>query len=213
MLYCLDAKNGELAWKFQASDQIRCFPTILDHYALIAGCDSALSMIDLDDQGKRVHKTPYDSPTGCSPAVLDGKVFFGTEGNTFYCIDPKEEKILWEYQAKKNASAFRSSAAVSKEAVIVGSRDKKLHALDPKTGNPLWTFTSKSRIDSSPVIVGDRVFFGSGDGRIYAVGLKKGDKNWEFEAGGSIVASPAVAQGRLVIGNHRGELFCFGEKK
>jgi outer membrane protein assembly factor BamB len=212
MLYCLDAENGRLAWKFEGGDQIRCFPTVLDHFAFVAGCDSTLSVIDLADGGKVAAKVPIESPTGCSPAILDGRVFFGTEGNVFLCVDPKEKKIVWRFEAEKHAAAFRSSAAVAKEAVVVGSRDKRVHALDPQTGKPLWSFAAKNRVDSSPVIVNRRVFVGSTDGRIYALDLKTGEKRWEYETGGAISASPAVAGGRLIIGNDQGDLFCFGAK-
>jgi outer membrane protein assembly factor BamB len=212
MLYCLDAKSGTLVWKFEGGDQIRCFPAVLDHYAFIAGCDAALSMIDLENRGRIVGKVPIDSPTMCTPAVMDGKIFVGTEGNVFFCIEPKEQKILWRFEAGKLANSYRSSAAVSKEAVIVGSRDKRLHALDPATGKPLWSFATRNRVDSSPVIVGSRVFVGSADGRIYGINIKTGAKVWQFEAGGAVVASPAVAEGRMVIGNNQGELFCFGAK-
>ena len=58
------------------------------------------------------------------------------------------------------------------EAVIVGSRDKQVHAFDPKTGRQLWTFATKGRVDSSPVVVGDRVYFGSADGRLYGLRVK-----------------------------------------
>jgi outer membrane protein assembly factor BamB len=213
MLYCLDAKTGDLIWKYEGGDQIRCFPTVLEHFAFIAGCDSALTMIDLDKSGEVVSQVKIDSPTGCSPAVMDGRVFFGTEGGTFFCVDPKEKKIVWQFEEEKHAQSFRSSAAVTKEIVIVGSRDKRLHALNPATGKPLWSFAAKKNIDSSPVIVGNRVFVGSTDGRVYGLNIKNGEKLWEFEAGGSVVGSPAVAGGRMVIGNNQGQLFCFGAKK
>ena len=212
MLYCLDAKSGTLVWKFEGGDQIRCFPTVLDHFAFIAGCDSALSMIDLENHGQLVDKVPLDSPTGCSPAVMGGHVFVGTEGGTFFCLDPKEKKLVWQFEDEKHAEAFRSSAAVTKDAVIVGSRDKQLHALNPQSGKPLWHFSTKNRVDSSPVVAGGRVFFGSADGRIYALNVRTGEKVWQYEAGGAVVASPAIAGGRMVIGNNQGELFCFGAK-
>jgi outer membrane protein assembly factor BamB len=86
-----------------------------------------------------------------------------------------------------------------------------VHALDAKSGSENWTFATKSGIDSSPVIVGERVFIGAGDGRLYGLNLTNGEKVFEYEAGGGgFSASPAVAEGRLVIGNNDGELFCFG---
>ena len=77
----------------------------------------------------------------------------------------------------------------------------------------LWQFTTRGRVDSSPVVVGGRVFFGSADGRLYAVDVASGKEVWKFEGGGSFTASPAVAAGRLVIGTDDGNLYCFGQEK
>jgi outer membrane protein assembly factor BamB len=211
-LYCLQAASGKLVWKFQSADQIRCFPTVVDNLGFVAGCDGQLHVIDLGD-GKGRGAVKIDSPTGASPAVLGGIVFVGTEGHTFFAIDPRRSTILWRYENAEHGQAFRSSAAVTAGAVIVGSRDKQVHAFDPKSGRQIWTFPTKSRVDSSPVVVGDRAYVGSADGRLYALSVKTGKPLWQFEAGGAIVASPAVAAGRLVIGNDSGSLYCFGAKR
>jgi outer membrane protein assembly factor BamB len=185
---------------------------VVDNLGFVAGCDGQLHAIDLA-QGKGQGAVKIDSPTGSSPAVMGGIVFVGTEGHTFFAIDPRRSKILWRYENAEHGAAFRSSAAVTAEAVIVGSRDKQVHAFDPKTGRQLWTFTTKGRVDSSPVVVGDRLYVGSADGRLYGLRVNTGKPFWQFEAGGEIVASPAVAAGRLIIGNDSGSLYCFGAKR
>jgi outer membrane protein assembly factor BamB len=210
-LYCLNAGSGKLAWKYQSQNQIRCFPTVVGDQGFVAGCDSRLHVIDLE-KGVEVGDVSIDSPTGTSPAVLEKTIFVGTEGHTFFAIDPRDRKVLWRREPVDRGAAFRSSAAVTPAAVIVGARDRRLHAFDPKTGKPLWSFTTKGRVDSSPVIVGDRVFFGSGDGRVYAADIKTGAERWRFTAGGAVVASPAVAEECLVIGNDVGQLYGFGRK-
>jgi outer membrane protein assembly factor BamB len=211
-LYCLDAASGELAWKFQSEDQIRCFPSIVDDRALIAGCDGRLHVIDLNS-GQELKAVDIQAPTGSAPAILGDTAYVGTEGNTFFAIDWQEGKIRWQYENPERAFPFRSSAAVSDRAVVVGSRDKLVHALDPKSGEALWTFATGGRVDGSPVIVGDRVFVGSADGRLFALDLESGETVWQFEAGGSILASPAVADSRLVIGTDDGAVYCFGAPK
>jgi outer membrane protein assembly factor BamB len=87
-----------------------------------------------------------------------------------------------------------------------------VHGLSPKDGSETWTFTTRARVDGSPVIVGDRVFVGSSDGRLYGLNRATGKEVWQYEAGGGFSSSPAVAAGRLVIGNDNGELLCFGAK-
>ena len=209
-LYCLNAADGVLVWKYTIEDQIRCFPTVVDNRAFVAGCDSKLHVIDLT-KGEKIASVEIDAPTGTSPAVQGDFVFFGTEGNTFFCINWRDARVLWTYQNAR-AQAYRSSAAVTGKAVVVGGRNKLVHALDPQDGRELWTFATKARVDGSPVVVGDRVYIGSGDGRVYGLELATGKKFWEYETGGRFSGSPAVANGRLLIGNEDGVLYCFGEK-
>src|SRR3972149_2082070 len=142
MLYCLDVASGQLVWKYESANQIRCFSSVLGNLCFVAGCDGLLHAIELGT-GKSAGEVNFNSPTGSSPAIMDGKIFVGTEGNEFFAIDPKQSKVLWRYQAKTHPAPFRSSAAVIPEAVIVGSRDKLVHALDPKKGWLLWSFAPK----------------------------------------------------------------------
>ena len=124
----------------------------------------------------------------------------------------KAAKVVWTYKAQRNAP-IRSSAAVSEDLVIFGSRDKLVTALRAKDGQKAWSFATRSRVDGSPVVVGERVFIGSADGRLYALDRETGHKLWDYEAGGRFTSSPAVARGKLVIGNEDGTLYCFGSKQ
>ena len=74
-----------------------------------------------------------------------------------------------------------------------------------------WTYTSRSRFEASPVVVGDRVFAGTMDGKIVALNLETGESDWEFVTGSEFVASPSVARERLIIGTTDGTLYCFGK--
>lgn len=210
-LYCLDAETGRLVWKYESADQIRSSPTIAGNQTFVAGCDGRLHIVDLNT-GKQTASVDLKGPTGCTPAVLDRAVYVGTEGRDFFAIDWTQAKVLWRYENPQRSAPIRSSAAVTPELVIFGSRDKQVHALDTKTGQARWSFTTRGQVDSSPVIVGSRVFIGSSDGRLYALDLATGRAVWQFEAGGSLLASPAAAGGRLVIGSDEGSLFCFGKK-
>ncbi len=155
-LYCLDAATGEKAWTYTIGDQIRCSPTVVEGRAFLAGCDAKLHIVDLD-KGEALATVEIDGPTGSTPAADDTSVYFGTEGSSFFCINWREAKIDWVLHSPRNMP-FRSSAALLPEIVIFGGRDKMVYALDPKKGTELWTFRTRSRVDSSPVIVGSRVF-------------------------------------------------------
>ncbi len=211
VLYCLNRDSGELAWKYESEDQIRCFPTAAGDRGFVAGCDGSLHVIDLTN-GKEVGTVDLEAPTGSTPAVWGELALVGTEGNVFFAVNWKQANVVWQYENPKRAFPFRSSAAVTDRIVVVGGRDKLVHAFETQTGQPLWRFSTKGRVDSSPVIVGRRVFVGSTDGRLYELDSTSGKELWRFEAGGSILASPAVAAGRLVIGTDDGDLYCFGKR-
>jgi outer membrane protein assembly factor BamB len=85
-----------------------------------------------------------------------------------------------------------------------------VHCLARSTGREVWTYLTRARVESSPLITGNRVFVGSNDGNLYELDLATGKKNWEFAAGSALSASPAASQGALVIGSEDGVLYCFG---
>ncbi len=100
------------------------------------------------------------------------------------------------------SDVVRNQSSPARFAGSLGDRRPRSHACTgfrPENGEELWTWGTKSSIDGSPVIVGDRVYVGGGDGRVYGLNLASGEKLWEYEAGGDFVGSPAVA-GRAVGG-------------
>jgi len=148
-----------------------------------------------------------------TPAAVGDRVYFGTEGSAFFCVDWRKAEVAWTFSDEDGGQPFRSCPAATKSQVVVGGRNKRVHALNPETGEELWRFAAKTRVDSSPVIVGNRVFAAAADGRLYALDLKSGKELWQYEAGGGFTGSPAVADGRLVIANDDGVVYCFGEKR
>ena len=59
--------------------------------------------------------------------------------------------------------------------------------IDRQTGKAAWTFTTRARVDSSPVVAGGRVYVGSNDGKLYVLDAASGKSVFEFEAGGPAV--------------------------
>lgn len=211
-LYCLNATTGQEAWKHATGDQVRCSPTVIEGRCFLAGCDGKLHVIDLD-HGKEIGAVEIGSPTGSTPAAAGDRIYFGSQGGAFLCVNWREAKEVWQKKNLSRGLPIISSAALTDSAVIFGAEDKQLHALD-LNGEPLWTFPTKGHINGSPVVVGNRVFVGSADGRVYGVDVKTGQKTWDgYDAGGKFIGSPAVADGKLVIASDRGVVYCFGEKE
>ena len=139
-------------------------------------------------------------------------VFFGTEQGDFFAVNWKEIKNQWVYEDEVGGNSIRSCAAVSKNHVVFGARNRQVYSLNPKNGEVNWTASLKAKVDASPVIVGERVFVASTDGRLYALNLDDGSVVWEKQFNGGFLSSPAVGFDRLVIATDRGVVYCLGSK-
>lgn len=209
-LYCFDGKNGEVLWEFEAADEIRCTPTIVDGRAFVAGCDGQLHVIDLE-KGEEIGKVDIQSPSGGTPAVLGDSVYFGTEQAGFFAVEWATPELKWNF-VDEGMSAIRSNPAITEEHVIFGAANRVVRSLNPNTKEENWATTLKTRIETSPVIVGDRVFVSSGDGRLHALKLSTGEIVLEKEFEGGFTASPSVGFGRLIIASDRGRVYCLGNE-
>jgi outer membrane protein assembly factor BamB len=207
-LYCLSARTGAVRWRFKTNGPVHSTPSISDGMAFIAGCDELFRAIRLAD-GKEVFNVSSGAYTGASPALRSGAAFYGTFDNEVLSVNLGQKQIEWRYEHPQRKFPFYSSAAVTRDRVVVGGRDKMVHGLT-LAGKAVWTFTTRARVESSPAIAGGRVYVGSNDGRFYVLSLSDGAKLWEFNAGAPLSASPAIANGRIVIGSQDGRLYCFG---
>ena len=79
-------QDGKQRWTFHIEAPLRCTPTISAGRAVLAGCDSRLHIIDVRD-GKEAAAVEIDAPPGSTPAMRGERVYFGTEGGTFYAIN------------------------------------------------------------------------------------------------------------------------------
>lgn len=216
-LACLNLADGSLVWKHAIADQIRCSPTIADGRVFIAGCDGKLHVVDATT-GTPVAAVPIDGPTGTTPAAAGGRVFFGTEGGTFFGIDVQGAAVAWKMAPAVNAQAYRSSAALADGLAIVGSRGKAVETFALDDGTRGWRRSMRGKVDAAPVILatgdGSRRVALVADmaGRIAALDAATGEPAWEFDAGGGFSAGAAVAAGRVVLASDNGTIWCFRGK-
>lgn len=216
-LTCLNLSDGSQRWQFRIEAPLRCTPTISAGRVVLSGCDSLLHIINVAD-GTQLKTIEIDGPTGATAAMRESRVHFGTEGGTFFAIDvPTQEgsepKVAWSYRDPRRGQPIRSAAAVTEQLVVWGSHGKAIYGFDPASGKEKWKpFVTRSRIESSPVITGNRIVAATAAGKIYLLDTNTGEAKWEHDAGGGFTASPAVVDGRIVLGNTDGTLYCLGSK-
>jgi outer membrane protein assembly factor BamB len=223
-LSCLSLADGAVVWKHSIADQIRCAPTVAETPAgprvFIAGCDGKLHVIDVTT-GTATGAVAIDGPTGTTPAAAGGRVFFGTEGGGFFAIDVVKQEVAWRMQSAVAGQSYRSSAALTEQFAIVGSRGRAIEAFRLTDGGRAWRTPLRGRVDAAPVIVlvaggtaaaaapREVAIVADAAGKIVAVEAATGAKAWEFDAGGRFDAGAAVASGRVVIASDDGTVWCF----
>ena len=141
-----------------------------------------------------------------SPAVANGKVYFGSGDGNVYAADAQTGVLQWKFAT---GDVVHSSPAVVERTVYIGSWDSHLYAIDAESGQQRWTFKggedntihNQVGFQSSPAVVDGTVYVGTSDssrlmaldartgrlrfnfdnGKLYAVDAKTGKLAWEFQ--------------------------------
>lgn len=212
-LYCLSTEGKKL-WEYKIDGPVNGAAAVAGDRTFVAGCDSVLHVIDANT-GKQLGTVDIGGQAGATAAVSGDVAYVGTMSNQIVGVDVKAPKKLWEFEPKRRAQPFYSSAAVTEAFVVDGSRDKKIYALDRKTGKEVWSVVTDGMVDSSPVVVGNRVYIGSlsTDSEFFVLDLATGKQIQKLDLGSAITGSVAVAGDCVFVGTDKGTLYCLGAKK
>ena len=85
-----------------------------------------------------------------SPAVVGGKVYFGSGDGSVYAVDVQTGDVEWRFRTD---GEIYSSPAVVDGLVLIGSEDGNLYALDAASGDERWRFETGDMIVASPAVV------------------------------------------------------------
>ena len=136
-----------------------------------------------------------------SPAVADGRVYFGSGDGNVYALDASNGVLQWKFATQ---DVVHASPAVHDDTVYIGSWDGNFYAIDGETGQQKWQFKggqdpvihNQVGFQSSAAVVDGTVFVGSRDAHVYALDARSGRKKWDYPTSKSWVNStPAVADG------------------
>ena len=141
-------------------------------------------------------------PVTAEAAIVDGRVFVGTEQGVLHCLAADSGRELWKFATGDSITA---APAVDEARVYVASNDGRLYALDGATGAELWRFGTEDKISAGPVLVknpsdGEPWILVNGyDGTTRALRAADGTVVWSYPTGDFINGAPAVADGRFVV--------------
>ncbi len=154
-----------------------------------------------------------------SPAVVDGRVYFGSYRSTgkfapkkeadFHAIDVVTGQEHWSISCGGVAT---SSPAVSNGTVFFGSQEGEIYAVEGSTGQEKWRFATGSPIFSSPAVVDGTVFIGGHSDNVYALDATSGEEIWRFNTGADVLSSPAISGDIVFIGSYNKALHAIDSK-
>jgi outer membrane protein assembly factor BamB/orotate phosphoribosyltransferase len=197
---------ARLAWEFGPLNSgdypaPKSTPRVVDD-TLYVGSDAgfvvALSLegeerwrCEVRDRSRGVHSTP---------AVHDGRVYFGAYDGYLYCVDAAAGALRWELRP---GQWIGSSPAVHPDGrrlyvgIEYGERGGGLIAVDLERGRQEWEAKAQDYVHSSPFVdaARDQVVFGANDGAVRAVDAGSGRIRWTYETEGAVKGQPVVDDG------------------
>lgn len=229
VLFALDHDTGKERWKFTSRMPIASTPTV--EGGLLYVVSSAGSLVALDvvtGKPKWVFATEYErrfeakglhgyGPAGqtmpdawdvftSSPAVAQGKVYFGSGDGNVYALDAASGVLQWKFPMR---DVVHASPALADGTVYIGSWGGDFRAIDAATGQSKWLFQAgedpaihnQVGFQSSAAVVDGVVYVGCRDSRVYALDAKTGRKKWDYPTSKSWVnGTPAVRDGVVYVG-------------
>jgi eukaryotic-like serine/threonine-protein kinase len=228
-LYAIDQETGKEKWNFKSSMPIASSPAVAAGLIYFVSSGGALDAIDAATgkvkwflptdyerkfEARNLHG--YPSPTQTmpdawdiftsSPAVANGKVFFGSGDGGVYAADAQTGVLQWKFRTQ---DVVHASPAVVGNTVYIGSWDSYLYAIDAETGQQKWAFKTgedpaihnQVGFQSSPTVVDGVVYVGCRDAHVYAIDAMTGREKWDYPTSKSwVIGTPAVRDGVVYVG-------------
>jgi outer membrane protein assembly factor BamB len=228
-LYAIDQETGKEKWKFKSRMPIASSPAVAGGTLYFVSSSGALAAIDTATgkikwasateyerkfEAKNLHGYPSVAQTvpdawdiyTSSPAVANGKVYFGSGDGNVYAVDAESGVLQWKFPTK---DVVHASPAFYNNTVYIGSWDSYLYAIDGETGQEKWSLKTgedpaihnQVGFQSSPAVVDGVVYVGCRDAHVYAVDAATGRKKWDYPTSKSWVnGTPAVRDGMVYVG-------------
>jgi outer membrane protein assembly factor BamB len=228
-LYAIDQEIGQQKWKTDPTDSVASSPAVANGIVYYLSYDRALYAVAADTgaakwlfatggerrfEAKGLHGLmPADQNIPdpmdvflSSPAVFNGRVYFGSSDGHVYAVDAKTGVLSWSFMTK---DVVHASPAIANNTVYIGSWDSNLYALDAETGAEKWRFKAgedpvvhnQVGFQSSPAVVDGTVYTGCRDGHVYAIDAATGAKKWDYSTSQSWVnGTPAVRDEVVYVG-------------
>ena len=151
----------------------------------------------------------YAPTTYHYPATLlrDPELYY-TQLDKVICLDLDTGRKKWERELSFPVS---TPVAANESHIFLGSDLKRAYAVPKNLKVEDWTYLTKGRIESRPLLAGDKVVFASHDGSVTglipSVGWDK-VRSWKFNTGDRIRSDLAFHDRYIFVGSADYKVYC-----
>jgi len=204
-LYCVDAENGKVLWRYQVRGPVVSKPTVGGGRLFATTADDTVYAFDAaSGQWLWHYRRRSDLPAtlhGASAPLVDGNdVIAGLSDGFVVALNVNDGTLKWERKVHdgRRFTDVDAHPVLDSGVLYVPSYDGALYALNRKDGEILWKFDAGG--SRQVVIEGGRLYLPSSDGFVYALQKDNARVIWKFELDGGTPTSLAVTDRYLVFG-------------
>lgn len=171
-LYAINTADGSLKWRFKAEEGITSSPLVDEGVVYFGSKDDNVYALDAASGQKVIWKYKTGGDVLSSPRLSDGLLYIGSNDKHLYALDAKTGKLKCRFAAK---GPIVSYPVFYKNLVIFsgGQGDGRVYFVQQKTCQPFYAYRTGYKIESDPVLEGDRVYITSGDSKLYTFKIRK----------------------------------------
>lgn len=148
-----------------------------------------------------------------SPAIVNNKVYIGSDDEFFYCLNADTGDLLWKNLIPGGTSI--SSPCVVDEKVYMAAGYDHVFCWDADTGDEIWKFYKGYGIPYSPAVSDGKVYMpmsiDNNKPKIYCLDAGTGKEIWNKTFGEGEINHVALYEGKVYVPYHycqNGRLYC-----
>lgn len=218
-LYCIDKKNGDKIWNYEAFGQIGS--SLLYHEGSIYFGDNKGNFYSISsEKGTKKWSYKTNSLILSLPLIVEENVYFLTTSDELFALDKKTGNLIWQNgrDLTSGMTIYSTSSPTYNDGIIyVGFSDGYISAFNAKTGGEIWSKNltkGEGRfkdIDATPVIDKEWIYIPTYEGYLYALNKKDGSIKWSFNGGG--VKAVSIDDNKIYLASLSGKIFTLEKKE
>jgi outer membrane protein assembly factor BamB len=171
-LICRDIESAEMMWEIPIGSTL-CEPVIQGNSVITGTMDGNVFCFELETEGAGSSRVRWqfqaDAGVNKTPCVANGKVIFGSNDGSIYCLSEDDGSLIWIYktdQPEKRSLKNFTTPLCTDGKVFIGSADHYLYCLNENDGRLEWKYKCADWLRSKPVLSRDRIYIITIDGNL-----------------------------------------------